>query len=398
MSTLIIVGGYALSFFLFTNWSPEMKNIDAFTHSLPYIAIVSLLYFYLTEKDIKKINTLDSFLINVTHLFFIMIVVTALVFFVRDFAFPRRIFISGFFVQLILFLLWEFFLSILMKKNSKMMNSVIICDDLTYQVLKEKVDHSEVNVMKRVEEIEDIDLGETEHILVSMNHKYINDILELANLHKIVISIIPNSNQISLFSAEVSYNSDILTMTIDPLGLNANQRFIKRVIDLGLSSFLLLITSPIIFIITLILYFSEKDVIFKQERYTINKKVFTIYKFKTINNNQVTKIGYFLRNLRLDELPQLLNILKGEMSFVGPRPEIVGLSNKYANEFPEFNNRLAVKAGLTGFAQIYGNHGTNYQDKLRLDVFYIRNYTLILDVRIILKTLSVMLSQAGTIK
>jgi len=370
----------------------------AFTHSLPYIAIVSLLYFYLTEKDIKKINTLDSFLINVAHLFFVMIAVTALVFFVRDFAFPRRIFISGFFVQLILFVLWEFLLSMLIKKNSKMMNSVIICDDLTYGILKSKIDSSEVNVMKRVEEVEDIDLDETDHILVSMNHKYINDILELANIHKIVISIIPNSNQISLFSAEVSYNSDILTMTIDPLGLNANQRFVKRLVDLGLSLFLLLITSPIILTIALVLYFSEKDVIFKQERYTINKKIFTIYKFKTITNNQVTRIGYFLRNSRLDELPQLLNILKGEMSFIGPRPEIVELSDRYAKKFPEFNNRLAVKAGLTGFAQIYGNHGTNYQDKLRLDVFYIRNYSLILDIRIILKTLSVMISQAGTIK
>ena len=114
------------------------------------------------------------------------------------------------------------------------------------------------------------------------------------------------------------------------------------------------------------------------------------------NDDRVLPVGKFLRRTRLDELPQLWNILKGEMSVVGPRPERPELAEKIEEEIPEFHYRLKVKAGLTGFAQIYGKYNTSSYDKLKLDLSYIRKYSVFLDLKLIILTPKIMFMKEST--
>ena len=114
------------------------------------------------------------------------------------------------------------------------------------------------------------------------------------------------------------------------------------------------------------------------------------------DDDRVLPVGKFLRRTRLDELPQLWNILKGEMSVVGPRPERPELAEKIEDEIPEFNYRLKVKAGLTGYAQIYGKYNTSSYDKLKLDLSYIRKYSVFLDLKLIIMTPKIMFMKEST--
>ena len=150
--------------------------------------------------------------------------------------------------------------------------------------------------------------------------------------------------------------------------------------------------------------------LFKQERVTLGGKKFYIYKFRSMivdaekngaqfstkNDSRITKVGKFIRATRLDELPQLLNILKGDMSIVGPRPERQTYIDEFCQETPEFIYRLKVKAGLTGYAQIYGKYNTTPLDKLKLDLMYIESYSVLLDIRLIFLTLKIMFTKEST--
>ena len=160
------------------------------------------------------------------------------------------------------------------------------------------------------------------------------------------------------------------------------------------------------------IYLTDRGPVFyKQTRLTKGGKEFQICKFRTMIQNaeeksgarlasehddRILPVGHFLRRTRLDELPQLLNIWKGEMSLVGPRPERPELAAEIEKEIPEFCYRLKMKAGLTGYAQIYGKYNTTPYDKLKLDLTYIRNYSFLLDLKLILMTPKIMMLKEST--
>ena len=125
-----------------------------------------------------------------------------------------------------------------------------------------------------------------------------------------------------------------------------------------------------------------------------NKK--TEYRMTRKNDERITPVGKVIRNIHFDELPQILNILKGDMSFVGPRPECPQLAEEYRKIVPEFHFRLKVKAGLTGFAQVYGKYNTTPYDKLKLDLTYIENYSLWMDVKLILLTFKILFQKENS--
>lgn len=114
------------------------------------------------------------------------------------------------------------------------------------------------------------------------------------------------------------------------------------------------------------------------------------------NDPRITPIGHFIRKTRIDELPQLINIIKGDMSIVGPRPERIEHVKKYSRDIPEFSYRLKVKGGLTGYAQVYGKYNTSAYDKLKLDLMYIQNYSVLLDLEIIFKTIQILFMKEST--
>lgn len=195
-------------------------------------------------------------------------------------------------------------------------------------------------------------------------------------------------------------------------GISGIQRFIKRAMDLVCSGIGIVVLSPFFLLVALSIYLTDRGPVFyKQTRLTEGGKEFQICKFRTMiqnaeaktgarlaaeNDDRILPVGHFLRRTRLDELPQLFNIFKGEMSIVGPRPERPELAAEIEEEIPEFCYRLKMKAGLTGYAQVYGKYNTTSYDKLKLDLTYIRNYSLLLDLKLILMTPKIMMLKEST--
>ena len=215
---------------------------------------------------------------------------------------------------------------------------------------------------------------------------------------KIPDVIIMGADRMNLFDSQILLTREY-AMTIE-------QRFIKRLIDIVCSFLLIIITSPIMLLTAIIVkLYDGGPVFYKQVRLTKNNKEFKIIKFRSMrvdaekvggaqlakkDDKRITPIGKFIRAVRIDELPQLFNILKGDMTFIGPRPERPEIAAKYIEEMPEFAYRTKVKAGLAGYAQVYGKYNTTPYDKLKLDLTYIENYTTWLDIKLMLLTLKVL--------
>ena len=213
-------------------------------------------------------------------------------------------------------------------------------------------------------------------------------------------------------------SSDDLTLFDSPLllsrnrGLTVEQEMIKRFMDVVLSLLAAVITLPFFAVIGAAIKLTDGGPVFyRQVRLTKGGKEFEIYKFRTMIQNaeaesgarlasekdpRILPVGRFLRATRLDELPQIYNILKGDMSIVGPRPERPELAAEIEKEIPEFTYRLKVKAGLTGYAQVYGKYNTTSYDKLKLDLTYIRKYSILLDIKLIFMTPKIMFMKEST--
>ncbi len=187
--------------------------------------------------------------------------------------------------------------------------------------------------------------------------------------------------------------------------LTMEQRIVKRLTDLAVSIVGLALTSPIMLVCAIAIKLEDHGkVLYKQKRLTKYGRVFEVYKFRTMkeensihksvteNDDRITKVGHVLRKFRIDELPQLINILNGDMTVVGPRPEMLENVEKYTGDLPEFAYRLRVKAGLTGLAQISGKYNTSPKDKLVMDLMYIENYSIWQDFKLIFQTFTVFLN------
>ena len=215
---------------------------------------------------------------------------------------------------------------------------------------------------------------------------------------------------IMLSSAQQVVIDDAPFLEMDYHKMTLFQRIVKRIGDVVVSAFVLLILSPLLGVIALLIHNEDGGpAIFRQPRMTIGGRNFTIYKFRTMyvhggehqvsatkDDPRITKVGRVLRRTRLDELPQFYNILKGDMTLVGPRPEVLDNVEKYKSGMPTFVYREKVKAGLTGYAQIEGKYNTSPEDKLMLDLMYIENFSLLNDVRLIFRTLTVIFRKDST--
>ena len=233
-------------------------------------------------------------------------------------------------------------------------------------------------------------------------------IMRLCYKHKVNVYFNPYLEDIMEVNAKHYVLDDVYLFNKNNKTLTMEQRILKRLLDIGLSLLLGILTSPlwICGAIAVKLY-DGGPVFFKQKRATIHGRVFDVYKLRTMKTNvenysakkdddRITKPGKILRRTRIDELPQLLNVLKGDMTFVGPRPEMLENVQSYTEELPEFRYRLRVKAGLTGYAQISGKYNTTPRDKLIMDMMYIEQFSILRDIQLILQTAVVLLKSDST--
>lgn len=221
----------------------------------------------------------------------------------------------------------------------------------------------------------------------------------------------PKISDIMIMSSEKMHMFDTPLLLFRNRGLTVEQQVIKRVFDIVVSFLMLAGLSPLLALIALLVKcYDGGPVLYSQERLTKNGKVFRILKFRSMrvdsekagarlamkNDDRITPVGKILRNIHFDELPQLINILRGDMSIVGPRPERPEIAAEYTKEIPEFPFRLKVQAGLTGYAQVYGKYNTTPYDKLKLDLTYIENYSFFMDLQLIATTVKILFQKENT--
>lgn len=238
-----------------------------------------------------------------------------------------------------------------------------------------------------------------------------NQILKFCYNNGIRTYVTPKISDIIMTAAEDIHLFDSPLLLSRNQGLSLEQKLFKRIIDIIISLIGIVIASPFMVIIALcVKLYDGGPIFYKQERLTRDDKVFLIYKFRSMSmdseaqgvrlaakkDSRVTPVGNIIRNLHLDELPQLFNILKGDMSLVGPRPERPEIRDIYIEEIPEFDFRLKVKAGLTGYAQVYGKYNTSPYDKLKLDLTYIENYSIWMDFKLMLMTFRILFQKDST--
>ena len=239
-----------------------------------------------------------------------------------------------------------------------------------------------------------------------------NDLLKYCYSKSIRVYMMPKISDVLVKGSDQLHLFDTPILLTREYALKMEQRIIKRLIDLVCALILLVLASPFMLVTAIAIKVYDKGpVLYKQIRCTRDAREFYILKFRSMrvdaekdgvarlasrNDSRITPVGKFIRAVRIDELPQLFNILKGDMSFVGPRPERPEIIAQYAEEMPEFTFRMKVKAGLAGYAQVYGKYNTTPYDKLKLDLTYIENYSVWLDLKLMLLTIKILFKPEST--
>lgn len=241
----------------------------------------------------------------------------------------------------------------------------------------------------------------------SLRQKLVNFCFE----HNKRLFVLPSVQDIILHNSHETFVGDSVVYLCKNRAFTIEQLAVKRLMDIAVSLLGLLLTSPIMLVTALLIkLYDGGPVFFRQVRYTRNLERFTLIKFRSMivdaekdgarfttpDDQRITPVGRFIRRTRIDELPQFFNILRGEMSLVGPRAERIENADYYCEMLPEFRYRMKVKAGLTGYAQIYGKYNTSYEDKLKLDLLYIENCSLIQDLQLLLLTVRVLFLPEST--
>lgn len=267
------------------------------------------------------------------------------------------------------------------------------------------IDEGIDKIMAKAEEFEGIVVGDVpSHDRNLILKKCYDSSIRVYMIPKISDILVRSSTNLNLFDTPILLSKNE--------GLQIDQMAVKRFIDIVVSLIGIMLTSPLFVMFGAAIHLADRGPIFyTQTRLTIDGKLFKIYKFRTMRvdaekdgvarlageaDDRITDVGKILRATRLDELPQLFNIIKGEMSLVGPRPERPEIAAEYMEDLPEFAMRLKMKAGLTGYAQVHGKYNTTPYDKLKLDLHYIRNYSLWMDLILIVLTPKVLFMKEST--
>ena len=267
------------------------------------------------------------------------------------------------------------------------------------------IDEGIDKIMEKAEEFEGIVVGDVpSHDRNLILKKCYDSSIRVYMIPKISDILVRSSTNLNLFDTPILLSKNE--------GLQIDQMVVKRFIDIVVSLIGIMLTSPLFVMFGAAIHLADRGPIFyTQTRLTIDGKLFKIYKFRTMRvdaekdgvarlageaDDRITDVGKILRATRLDELPQLFNIIKGEMSLVGPRPERPEIAAEYMEDLPEFAMRLKMKAGLTGYAQVHGKYNTTPYDKLKLDLHYIRNYSLFMDLILIVLTPKVLFMKEST--
>jgi len=415
LSALIMladIGIIAFSFYFLWRFLPKIDYNDYFFYAITFLIVGNCMDFFVITRRKKYDVFLSCLLING-----VSAIVTIFASAVINYKNP---YIYSFLYIFIFFPLTLFFHMVLQKILSKIVDKTELLviestdTDITFAkkikyscvaLFKSWYTHVDTSDDKKFEEFLNGEFKRYNSIFITKSipeDKKKRLIVESINAKKDVY-ILPQLYDINITKYELVQFDDTPAFKIKPFGISKGMRFLKRCMDVFISSIMLLVLSPLMIIVAVLIKLDSRGPVFyTQKRVTENEREFNIYKFRTMidnaekesgpifateNDSRITRVGKILRRTRIDELPQLINILKGDMSLVGPRPERPEFVREFKKTIENYDKRHAVKAGLTGFAQVYSRYDTSAEDKLLYDLIYIREYSFWLDIKIILMTL-----------
>ncbi|MDR2570110.1 MAG: exopolysaccharide biosynthesis polyprenyl glycosylphosphotransferase [Oscillospiraceae bacterium] len=256
-----------------------------------------------------------------------------------------------------------------------------------------------------------VDVSESVFFL-DVHEKKMDWLLEYCYLHNKHTYALPTFSHILINTASTIWLSNTPVFSLRRPDPDLGTQFIKRLMDILISLVGIVLLSLLMLVVwAVVRFYDNHPAVYKQVRVTRGGRLFTLYKFRSmrpdaeddgvprltsIEDDRITPFGRFIRRTRIDELPQLFNVLSGAMSIVGPRPERPEIAKQYEEIYPNFAFRTKVKAGITGFAQIYGRYNTAPEEKLFLDIMYIETFSILEDIKLMLQTIRVIFQGSGT--
>ncbi len=430
--------------------SDSMRSMQVDFHiRLTVLLSVFLIFFFniyglfsLIRKRLSEIFL--NLIVAVSNIFIAAMAVT---FFMRDFEYSRMVIIYSAVSGFMLLALWQYVMHQIEVKHLPIPTVFVAADSEEQEKLKTKIrktyglekstlkfistenngNHNktalknknsngdaaenffninETDIIKQIETSDIVLIGESLSVEVKEH------ILRIANEKKKMVILVPTLYEISCSKMYLWQIDDLPTQRVSRMLLTLEQRILKRTLDIVVSLIALILLSPVMLVTAVIVKLdSPGPIIYSQVRVGRFGKEFKVHKFRSMrqdaeaktgpvlageNDPRITKFGHFMRATRLDELPQLLNVLKGEMSIVGPRPERPFFVGQFVKEKPEYAYRHNVKPGITGLAQIAGKYNTTAYDKLVYDLIYIQNVSVMYDLTLMLQTLKVLITKEST--
>jgi len=423
---LIAFQGISFGYVWFVIFAPYIEEIGRgfyFWGNYAVIGVYVLFTVFFTKNfdgyKIETLKTRNTLLSNVLAIFcanvlgYIQVALISVYFFSM---LPMLILVA---VQWLFVLLWCIMMRLLYTRLVPPTKLLVVFGEHDPKDLVEKTSKikNKLHVISRIsiyaggKALEEAVLKHKSILLYDLPSDQRSAILKFCYYHKKSVFLTPKLSDIMIRGAKERNYFDTPMMEVQKSGLSIEDRIVKRVSDVIMAIIAIVISSPFMLIFGMCIKLYDRGCVFYlQERMTVDGKLFRMIKFRSMRENaevegaqlakrsdsRITPIGKFLRTTHLDELPQIFNILKGDMSFVGPRPERAEIAKEYEKHVPEFGYRLSVKAGLTGYAQIYGKYNTTPYDKLRLDLKYIEEYSYLLDIKLLFMTFKVMFQSENT--
>ncbi len=442
---------YILAFVLKFGWDIPHYNFEAYTSTWPWLSLSGLVFFcFYRLYGSYRWRWTEVFASLVCVVFFQALAAMALSFFFRGFSFPRTVLLAAPFIQLALLALWRRAAWHIERRIQSTKRVIVAGSSLDALALVEKLESATGGLMKvegvvldalpgpdstqpgqlktddrnPASESESFNppvLGEVEDIYKALVEVEPDQVFVCSTLSQeqkarvvyacvdkdITVFLVPDLYEIMLAQARLEQVDDVPVFTVGHLSISPESMFFKRVTDIALSLLALVLTAPLCLLVGVAVKLDSRGpVLYRQKRLTLQGKPFYLYKFRTMvdkaeresgpvlakeNDPRVTRVGRLIRAARIDEIPQLFNVLKGDMSIVGTRPERPFFVSKLVKEIPEYAYRLNVKSGITGLAQIAGRYSTSPENKLIYDLLYTKSYSPARDLAILLQTIKVIL-------
>lgn len=450
LDLVLINLGYIFAFLLKFGWQIPDFNFKPYLSAWPWLTLSAFVLFYLYKLyGSYRWRWAEVFASLICVVFFQAMIAMALSFFLRGFSFPRTVLLAAPLIQLVLLALWRRAAWHLDRNLLSTSKVIVVGQPLEAVVLAEKLESSIGGKIKVsglvVKDLDDPELYESEFfesgdneapndnlkqwpvlgevsdicecleavkpdqvfICSNLPQEYKAEVVYACAADNVKVYLVPDLYEIMLVQSRLDQVDDVPVFSVGRLGISEESLLIKRLTDILLSLFAIIITAPLSILVSAAIKLDSRGpVLYRQKRLTLQGKQFFLYKFRTMiedaeqesgpvlaseNDPRVTRVGRLLRASRIDEIPQLLNVLIGDMSIVGPRPERPFFVSKLVSETPEYAFRMNVKSGITGLAQIAGRYSTSAENKLKYDLLYTKSYSPAKDLAILFQTVKVIL-------